>query len=420
MLPTVGRPIASTRAWFVRLRRFSRDARLYLAGAGLMGLGHGAAWVHLNLWYRSVGLDERAIGSLLAIASVGAVAVAIPAGVWVDRVPAGRVLALAAAGFAVTLVAPLFMPVMPVMAVAALLQGGFFMVHWIAAAPFFMRTALPEDRPDLFGLAHAVETVATLLAALGVGVLASWGHGWLGSERRGLELGLVVAAMLALLAVPVLAAIRIRPQPGPSRDWRAQLQARDWRLLAKLVIPASLVGCGAGFVIPFMNLYFRNRFGQDPASIGAIFASGQVITTFAFLIGPALARRIGAVRAIVLTELASIPFFLLLAFATTLPVAVVAFWLRGALMQMNQPIASAFTLEQVPPDQQAVTNSVRHVGWNVAWAVSTQVGGAWIARDGFAPPMLATACLYVTASALFWWFFGRRPAPVTQAAEAVT
>jgi len=393
--------------WVRRIRQFSRDAHLYLAGAGLMGIGLGASWVHLNLWYKAIGLDEAAIGSLLSLASLGAMVVAIPAAMLVNRVPAGRLLALAAAGFAASLAVPLLWPHRTVLGAASLLQGALFTVHWVAAAPFFMRTARPEDRGDLFGIAHAVETAATLLAAVGVGWLATLGEAWFGTERRGLELGLGLATLIAFAAVPFFAAITSRPERGPELQWRAQIAAHDWRLLGKIVLPATLVGCGAGFVIPFMNLYFRNRFALDAGEIGLLFGAGQVITTGAFLLGPWMARRLGSVTAIVTTELASIPFFLALAFTTNLPLAMVAFWMRGALMQMNQPISSAYAMELVPLEQQAMTNSLRHLAWNASWAISTQIGGGWIARDGFQSPILAAVGLYLMASVSFWWFFGR-------------
>lgn len=413
--PTAQR--SGLRAWFSRLAGLSRDARLYLLGGALMGIGNGALWVHLNLWYKAIGLGEQTIGSLLSVAAVGATATAVPAAVWVDRVAPGKVLAISAAGFSLSLAAPILWPNLNFLFAVALVSGALFTVHWVAAAPFFMRTAAPEDRADLFGLAHAIETVATLVAAVAVGAVAKAGHDWLGSERRGLELGLVAAAVVAALSTPVFAAIRCPPAPGEPKTWRDQLAARDWRLLGKLVFPAALIGIGAGFIIPFMNLYFRNRFGQDPQQIGALFAVGQVFTTIGFLLGPAMARRMGPVAAIVTTELASIPFFLTLAFAPGLPLAVVAFWLRGALMQMNQPISSAFAMEQVPDDQQAVTNSVRHLVWNLAWMVSTQVGGWWIERSGFTPPILAAVVLYLCASTSFAWFFaGKARAPQVAAA----
>lgn len=398
---------AGLRGWVGRVQGFSPDAKRYLLACGLLGLGNGAAWVHLNLWYKSIGLGEGRIGTLLSVSAIGGTLVAIPAAVWVDRLPPGRVLALSAGGFAVCLALPLLMPTLPVLLTCALLTGMLFMVHWVAAAPFFMRTARREDRPDLFGLAHAIDTVATLIAAWGVGAIASLGHDWLGSERQGLELGIGCAAVATLASVPLFARIGLQPDPlAAERTWKHQLQARDWKLLGKLTLPAVLVGLGAGLIIPFLNLYFRTRFGLDPSRIGGLFAAGQVFTTVGFLVGPAMARRLGSVTAIVATELASIPFFLTLAFAHSLPLAIGAFWVRGALMQMNQPISSAFALELVPQDQQAVTNSVRQLGWNLAWTASTQLGGLWIASRGFTEPILAAVGLYIFASSSFAWFFG--------------
>lgn len=396
------------RAWLQRIAGFSPDAKRYLLACGLLGIGSGAAWVHLNLWYKTLGMQEDRIGTMLAVSAIGGTVVALPAAVWVDKLAPGRVLALCAGGFAVSLAVPLLWPSLPVLMVCALLSGMLFTVHWVAAAPFFMRTAKAEDRPDLFGLAHALETVATMLAAWGVGVLAGWGHAYWGTERAGLEFGIGCAALVAFASAPMFARITLQPEPGSEkRGWRDQLRSRDWQLLAKLTGPAALVGLGAGLIIPFLNLYFRQRFHLPPERIGTLFAVGQVFTTIGFLVGPPMARRIGSVRAIVATELLSIPFFLTLAFAQDLRLAVAAFWIRGALMQMNQPLSTAFAMEQVPADQQAVTNSARQLVWNLAWTASTQVGGVWIASSGFVPPILAAVGLYLLASGSFAWFFGR-------------
>ena len=54
-------------AWLRRVAGFSRDAKLYLIAGALMGIGNGASWVHLNLWYKALGLSEATIGTLVAV-----------------------------------------------------------------------------------------------------------------------------------------------------------------------------------------------------------------------------------------------------------------------------------------------------------------------------------------------------------------
>ncbi len=392
-------------------RAFSANARLYLFGTFLMGIGHGSLWVHMNLYYRTLGLGEATIGRILSAGSLGTVLISLPAAVWVDRIAAQKVFMLAAAGFGCTFMLQLLVPSPTLILLASMATGMLFTVHWVAAAPFFMRNASSEQRTELFGVASATETLATILAAFGAGFLARRIAASAGSELLGLRYALIGTALLTLFAVVPFSRIRSKPPVSDRPPWREYLLARDFRLLWKLTFPGFLVGCGAGLTIPFLNLYFRSRFDQDPQRIGIFFAVAQFLTMAGFLSGPILARRFGHVRAIVATELLSIPFFLILAVADRLWMAVAAFWFRGALMNMNQPVSNAFAMEMVPADQHASTNSLRMLAWNGSWMIATPVGGWLIERHGFTPNMLATMGLYLVSAGLFWIYFrGRRVA----------
>jgi predicted MFS family arabinose efflux permease len=393
------------RLYFSRVGRFSGNARLFLAGTFFMGIGQGAVWVHLNLYFRALGLGEAAIGRILSASSFGTVVIAIPAALWVDRFPAQRIFTFAATGFSLAFATTLLLPKPGILVFAAFVTGMLFTVHWVAAAPFFMRNEREEDRIYLFGFANAVETLATIVAAVGAGAVARTLERRLGSEVLGLRFALLGAAGLSLLAPLFFARIRSGAPLEGAKKLGEYLFARDWGLLGKLTLPSFLVGMGAGLIIPFLNLYFRDRFGQDPREIGGVFAVSQLLTMAGFLAGAPIARRIGSVTSIAMTELLSIPFFLMLAFTYSLPLAVFAFWVRGALMNMNHPISTNFAMEMVAPDQQTVTNSVRTLAWNVSWMVSAQLGGWLIQHHGFTPPMLVTIGLYASSSVLFLWFF---------------
>jgi len=385
--------------------RFQRNARLYLAGSLLMGLGHGAVWVHMNLYYRSLGLGEAEIGRILSAGSLGTVLVALPAAVWVDRFPAQRVFVASAIGFALALAAQLLTSHPLLLAIEVMVARALFTVHWVAAAPFFMRNASARERLDLFSFAHAMETLATVVSAALVGVLIDGFARATGSELTGIRYALFIPAAAALLATWPFARIQSPAAGGPARRMADYLTARNWPLIGRLTLPAFLVGLGAGLTIPFLNLYFRDRFGETPRAIGTYFAVAQLITMLGFLAGPVLARRIGVVRTVVVTELGSIPFFFLLAVSQDLTWALIAFWMRAALMNMNHPVSTAFSMSMVRPEEQATTNSVRELCWNIAWMMSTQLGGLLIETHGYALPMFVTMGLYLSAAALFYRFF---------------
>jgi predicted MFS family arabinose efflux permease len=386
-----------------------------------MGIGQGAVWVHLNLYFRTIGLGEASIGQILSANSIGVVLVSLPAAAWIDRFRAEKILVFAATGYGLILLAMLFHPESLFLLAASLSIGMFFTVHSVAAAPFYMRNANEEHRTELFGISSALETLATVLSAGGVGAMARLLSAYFASETRGLRVALAVAAMISLFAIVPFARIRSAPFSQERRHWRDYIYSRNMGLILKLSVPAFLVGCGAGLTIPFLNLYFRDRFQQDTAQIGLYFSVAQIITMAGFLVGPILARRFTHVRAIIATELLSIPFFLLLAVAGDLWIAVLAFWMRGALMNMNQPVANAFAMEITPAEQQAVTNSMRTFSWNLAWMVTTVIGGWLIQQHGYSINMFLTIGCYLAAATLFWIFFrGRVVTPRTVAPIAVS
>ena len=88
-------------------------------------------------------------------------------------------------------------------------------------------------------------------------------------------------------------------------------------------------------------------------------------------------------------------------------------------MNMNHPVSNAFSMEIVPPDQQATTNSVRMLSWSISWMVTTPLGGWMIERYGFTPNMVGTMGLYLVSCGLFWGFFRGIVIPVTGRAPTI-
>jgi predicted MFS family arabinose efflux permease len=380
----------------------------------------GTFWVLLNLYLRALGLSDGEIGRVLSAQALGTVLAAVPASLIASRVRLKRLLvgATLVGGAAFTLLVTLRS--FPLLLAAATAAGAAFVVHSVLAAPFFMRNSSPAERLHLFGMNYSVEILTSVAGVAGGGWLAHHLAATLGSELLGLRFTLLASTLLLVGAV--VPYLLIHSPPPPSAD----LRHRGWairrpRLLLKLMTPAFLVGCGAGLIIPFLNLYFRDRFSLGTDAIGAVFAVSQGLTALGFAVGPVLARRFGRIRTVVGAELASIPFFVALAFTHRLEVAVVAFWLRGTLMNMNHPIARNFAMESVDPTEHEFTNASLETTWNFSWMITAQVGGWLIERHGFTLPMMITVGLYLVSSSLYLAFFHdheRRFFPAPSAAGA--
>jgi MFS family permease len=376
-----------------------------LAGTFFFGFAIGTHWVLLNLYFREAGLPESIIGRILSSEALGTVLMAIPAAMLAGRVRLKWLLIAAAVG--TTAMSALFVLIRneTLLLLVGVFLGAFFIVHHVISAPFFMRNSTPKERIYLFGINYSVEIFTSVIGVLVGGWLARELGQSLGSDLLGLRYTLLGASgFLLLAAIPYLFIHSPPPLPEEResiRFWRMKRPA----ILAKLATPTFVLGMGAGLIIPFLNLYFRDRFDLEADAIGRIFAVSQALTAFGFMIGPVFAKRFGMIQTVVAAELLSIPFFITLAFTPNLELAMIAFWFRGALMNMNHPISRNFAMEAVEKKQQPITNAALEMAWSISWVVSAQVGGFLIEHFGFKTPMLITVGCYLIASMLYLIFF---------------
>ncbi len=406
------------REYLHQIGRFSAAARLFLAAQFLYGIGLSTVWVLRNLYLKSAGFEEQFIGRTLSAQACGMVAVVFLLTRFMDRMRskwfmiAGAVLL--AAGLAGVALAP---GPAAILGLCFLTGVGMALLE-VSVAPFLTRHSSAGERPFLFGVGTALSPLAGLVATLGIkGGALAWGED-VGGYRSLMLAGAAVAAS----SIAVLALIREAAVEPPS-DRGDRL---DWRQASRFCVPEALFGLGAGLTIPFINLYFSNRFHVPAGTVGLFYAGAQALMVVACLSAPRVARRFGAVPTIVAFELTSIPFFLVLALTTSLPAAVGAFLLRHACMNMIHPVSAHFAMTVVQPCQRARLNGLRQMANKCAWVAATALGG-WLIKsaplvvDGFTTTMLATIVLYVAGSALYWRFFrgepaGRVPGPMSETA----
>lgn len=390
-----------------------RNVACFMAGSWLAAGAFAVSWLLRNLLLESAGWSKQAIAGAVSWEAGGTLVAIVPVAWALARFPSWTVLVasalMQAAGLA--LIAVQWNSVTAVY-FGSMLAGAGFTTHWVASAPILARLT-GEDHPKrafLFGLFEAVHTSAAVLLTLCAGPFAESLGARLGSPSAGLAWGMAGGAAAAVLAaVPFSFLVEDRVARRKAYAERPPF-ARVRPTLTRLVLPDLVLGFGAGLVIPFLNLYFANRFALGPREISWCFAGGQTLMTIGFLATSVVGRRLGLVKAVVAVELASVPFFVVLALSHHLPVAVMAFLARGALMNMAAPLYKNFAMKVVPDGWREVANGACHGAWNGAWVLAALVAGVLLESGGFTPVMLLAAVLYVVTSVLFWLLWRREPA----------
>ena len=390
------------------LKLFSKNARLFLLGAFFIGLAFAGFQLLLNLYLKELGLEEGAIGQILSMNAWGAVVITLPVAYILQKIQIKKVLIIAT-----ILAAVLYFLQASILGLKGLLLVSFFLgmsvaSYRVAAAPFFMKNSTPQERSYLFSMNFGIMIFAGIVGSLGGGYLVSLLNYLLGDQVWAYRGSLYIAILFGLLGLIPFYLIRHEETPNKNVEslvWDFKLLKKRGGLLLRLCIPFFILGLGAGLIIPFLNLYFRERFDLSAESIGVYYALLQVFMLAGILLGPVLSKKLGMIKSIVYTQLASIPFMLCLAFSYFLPLAVLAFLLRGALMNMSQPISTNFSMEKVTEKEQPLTNSLTALAWTLSWGISASFGGKLIQSSGYVLPLLVATGLYIISSILYFYFF---------------
>jgi len=280
----------------------------------------------------------------------------------------------------------------------------------VTMAPFMMENSGDKERTYLFSFSSGLQMAMASMGSWLGGYLPTWigmtrGVPPISSEAYAGAL-LVVSLIVALALIP-LVMLRTPRLERSERSVFAPLNyaSKHPRLLGKLILPMLITSIGAGLIMPFMNVFFRQVHHQPDPVIGSLFAWGSLAMGVGLLLAPPLADRMGKIQLVVATQALSIPFLIILGFSPIFWLSTISYYIRLALMNMSGPVYQTFVMEHVEPSARATVASLVSMAWNFGWAFSPTISGYLQVRYGFGPPFLGTIILYTISTIMYWAFF---------------
>ncbi|WP_322807558.1 MFS transporter [Thermanaerothrix sp.] len=409
-----------------RLAAFSLNARLYLLSVVISGAAMGVFRLLFNFYVLALGYDEALLGTLIALSSLSALLSALPMGYLVDRLGHKPALLLGSGLSGLAVVAMVLFPSVGVFVSMNLLLGLAQSLSGVTMGPFLMENSGEKERTYLFSFTSGLQTVSGFIGNWVGGYLPTWLGVWRGvAPTSATAYALALGAIVAAAALGLLPLLFLRPLhlARAERSLFAPLSylGREFNTIGKLILPTFLTSIGAGLIMPFMNVFYRQVHHQPDPVIGTLFAWGSLAMGLGLLIAPPLADRWGKVPLVVVTQLLSIPFLALMGFAPWFPLSAAAYYIRLTLMNMGLPVYQAFVMERVEPGARGTVASLVSMANNFGWAFSPTVSG-WIqVHYGFAPAFLGTLVLYTLAVFCYWYYFWRpQPQPTALPAGGAT
>lgn len=162
-----------------------------------------------------------------------------------------------------------------------------------------------------------------------------------------------------------------------------------------------VLGFGAGLIVPFMNVFLRYKLGSDSQQIGNIMGFAEIATVVGVVAVSWLARRFRKEKIVVVSQLASLPFILCIAFSENVALTMLATFIRNALMNMCMPVMSAVYMEGVDDDDRPALSGLINAANNAGRTLSALVAGWLIVSMGYEATYVLAAVCYLAAALLF-------------------
>lgn len=388
-------------------QHLSSNVKLFLVGNAIQGMGLSIYSLLFNLYLKELGLGESAIGNLISTTSLGISLMAIPAAFIVEKF---HVKHLVVTGLLCSSVF-YFMQILNVdqgsLFAFGLLASMFQALFNISVSPFYLRNSSPEQRVHLFTLNSGLNMGAHLIGYLIGGFLpdlVDFIHPSL-NQIEVYRTSIIVALSIVFASNLMFLRIKRVPIPKVKKRLFEGLREKDWNILAKLILPKLCFAFGGGLIVPFMNIYLKEKFQLGPEMIGVAYATLQLFIFSGIFLTPTIVKRTSQLRFIMFSATLSIPFMIAMGLTGNITLVLSCFFMRGMLMNMSSPITSMFEMERVREKECVFASAIILFFYHMVYTTSTRLGGYLIEAYDFGPTFYMAGAFYGLAVVLYYRFF---------------
>ena len=396
---------------FESYRGLPKDAKYIVYAAILPFVAYGMFYTDLSFFLTSVqGLSIPLMGLIVTVMGLSTFGASIPLGILADKYGRKR-LHIVGNIMASTIIAVFALTTNIGVLLAAAVAEGIAEAAFAASANALLAEKAQENRRtdaySLFGFAQSIAFgVGSLMIPI-IMIFETFGF----NNQEGHVLLYVILAVLSLSSTFLM--LRINEPRRMKRhgvNWKNMLPHKSKDPLLRYVLSSGLIAFGAGMVVPLMAAWLGLQYGVSDAVSGPILGLSSLATGVATLAGPSLAKRVGLVNAVTVTQGISTVFMFLIPLSSSYALAGFAYAIRSFLINMSAPLEQSVIMGIVVEDERGAASGVNSAVWSLPNALSSFVGAYLMAMGLLAAPFFLSGVFYIVSIALFWYFF-RKTSP---------
>ena len=401
----------------------SKDGKLLLAARILRTFAYGFLSVILAIYLKLAGFNDLYIGIILSATLINSVVFTLIASFYADRLGRRKLLIVYSALMVVS--GFVFFVTSNYMALIISAFIGTINVTGTETGAFLTieQAMLPQtiDDPKKRNTVYALYNMAGTFA-MSAGILLSGLPQILAQQYSFNQIESIkpLFALYSLIGIGVigiyfLISNRIElsaNNTNTSTSFKQTLSPRSKEIVSKLSGLFAIDSFAGGFVIQsIVSFWFFTKFGVELTTLSFILSIAGILTAFSFLVAAKLADKIGLINTMVFTHIPSNILLILVAFAPTLPLAVVLYLARMALSQMDVPTRQSYIVAVVEENERTAAAGITNISRNIAQSVSPSLAGYILQSLSFlsAPFVLGGMLKIIYDIALYFNFRNKKP-----------
>ena len=381
-----------------------------------LSLIHVAFILILNIYLRKQGFTDPEIASFNSLRFIGALAFALPLGIYIrgKRLkPFFKSAAIIVPVTSAMIIESIHFSIVPMIQLSFLCWGVGMMLMRVCSLPFIIRNTTSENSTEALSLSAATWSLATIFSGLIISGL-DWVSflnvsNWTISFNEQGILWIITFIGMGAIVFALKMNEEDLEEDGQKVDIFALHRTYNWKLIFKAISPLILISIGAGLTIPFVNLFFNSIFGFTSSEF-SLLGSFTALLVFMFsLLVPTLRKKYGYWMTIVVVQILAIICLVVMAmtemyatYSYAVIIAVTAYILRQPLMHMAHPASNELMMNYVGKNNQELISALSSSLWSASWFFSAKIF-EWLRllEYKYFEIFLITAFLYLVGVVLY-------------------
>ncbi len=371
-------------------------------------LVNAAFFLILNIYMSKLGYNDAQIAEIIAYRFMAVLAFAFPFGVFIK----GRRL------FPVFLTVAIALPILSIISLTALpaqnlalikalflFWGITFSCLHITILPYLLRNVEVKNHTKAISLHFTSWSSSTIVSGIAIFGLKRLIPDFF--DERALLYLFCGISFLAIFFILRMGKEEIVTED--KADWANLLSGYDWAPILKAIFPTMMIAIGAGFTIPFINLFFFHTFGVDSDQFAIMGSVTAILVMIGSLLVPKIKERFGynaitwtqSLSVLALTIMACTDFLSEYSFAIYL--AVFCYIIRQPLMNLAGPMTSELTMYYVGKKNQEIVSAITSSIWAGSWFISSKIFAVLRSQNyEYGEIFFITSVMYVFGIVLYY------------------